>query len=127
MTSLKDKLIDLNTRAEAIETKIDGVSGNHTDMMTQLEQIENFVKDNKEAVENEAVADQETNTAYQALLATVERLETKVNTLQTQNTTLKNKIAGIAGLCVFSGTVVGLIGGLSLSSIKAVIDKYKRS
>lgn len=125
--NLKDKLRTLNQEALQLENDVKGVNGNHTEMMNQLNQIETFIKDSKQAIENEATNDAEVEEAYANLKETLERLKTEVTTLKTQNTELKNKIASIAGLCVFSGTVLGAVGTLGLSSLKGLIEKYRRT
>ena len=125
--NLKEKLQDLNREATQLEEDVQGVNGNHEEMMNQLNQIETFIKDSKQAIENEATNDAEVEQAYTELKETLERLKTEITTLKTQNTALKNKIASIAGLCIFSGTVLGIVGTLGLSSLKGLIEKYRRT
>ena len=125
--NLKDKLQALNQEALQLETDVQGVNGNHAEMMNHLNQIETFIKDSKQAIENEATNDAEVEQAYTGLKETLERLKTEVATLKTQNTELKNKIASITGLCIFSGTVLGVVGTLSLNSLKGLIQRYRRT
>lgn len=123
MTSLKGRLIALNNEALSFEQDVKGIKEDHPDMISKMNTIESFIKDNKEAIEKEATENVQVETAYNDLKDTLTRLKTELTALKTAHTELKGKIASVATLCVFSGTVVGLIGGLSLSSIKGLIDK----
>jgi chromosome segregation ATPase len=125
--SLKDKLQALNTEALQLENDVKEVNGNHAEMMNQLNQIETFIKDSKKAIEDEATTNAEVEQAYTDLKETLDRLKTEITTLKTQNTQLKNKIASIAGLCIFSGAVLGVAGSLVLTSLKSLIEKYRRT
>src|SRR5436190_7545456 len=100
MATLKEKLQVLKQEALGLERDVREVNGNHAEMMNQLDNIENFIKDSKEAVEKEAVDSAEVERTYIDLKETLESLKVQVTTLKTQNTQLKNKIAQIAGLCV---------------------------
>ena len=108
MTSLKEKLEDLNKEAEGIESSIKGVNGSHADMMSKLDQIENFVSDSKNSIEKEAKETAAVQVSYEKLLKTIERIKTECVTLKNQNQELKDKINKIATICVFSGAVAAL-------------------
>ena len=123
MTSLKDKLQALNNEALQLENDVKSVNGDHRPMMDKLDEIETFIKDSKQAIEDSA-ADTETNAAYEDLKDTLTRLKTEITTLKTQNLALKNKINSIAGICVFSGTLVGVLGTLGFNALKGLVDKY---
>ncbi|KLL03491.1 MAG: hypothetical protein MRECE_10c027 [Mycoplasmataceae bacterium CE_OT135] len=127
MTTLKEKLAALKTEALQLEADVKGVNGDHSGMMDNLNKIETFIKDSKEAIEKEATEDTDTLKAYDELKEVMDRLKNEVNTLKTQNTQLKNKIASIGGICVFSGAAVGVLGVLGLKFLKGLINKYKGS
>ena len=108
MTSLKEKLETLNQEAEGIESSIKGVNGSHADMMSKLNEIENFVSDSKDSIEKEAKETAEVQVSYEKLLKTIGRIKQDCLVLEKQNQELKTKINKIATICVFSGAVAGL-------------------
>src|SRR2546429_2439712 len=127
MTSLKEKLDALNTEAEGIENDIKNVNGSHTEMMSQLDKIETFIGDNKEAIENEIKEGKEVEESYEKLLQTVNRIKNEVNTLKTQNQALKDKIGKVAGLCVFGGVATGASLTLLFQFLRNLINKHKKT
>ena len=125
MTILKEKLEDLNKEAEEIESSIKGVNGSHADMMSKLNEIENFVSDSKDSIEKEAQETAEVQVSYEKLLKTIGRIKQDCLVLEKQNQELKTKINKIATICVFSGAVAGLSLALVWKFLSGLITKYK--
>src|SRR3989442_1169749 len=117
MTSLKAKLEALNTEALEYEQDIKHIKEDHPDMISKLDSIETFIKDSKETIEQEAQADTGVNEAYTNLKDTLSRLKNEITALKTAHAELKNKIARVAGMCIFGGTVLGIAGSLGLGFI----------
>ena len=125
MTSLKEKLEALNQEAEGIESSIKGVNGSHADMMSKLNEIENFVSDSKDGIEKEAQETAEVQVSYEKLLKTIGRIKQDCLVMEKQNQELKTKINKIATICVFSGAVAGLSLALVWNFLSGLITKYK--
>ena len=123
--SLKDKLKALTDEAKGMRDTTKEIKSNHAEMMDNLNKIEDFVGNNKTAIEGEMADNAEIAEAYKDLEKVLIELKENITELKTQNVELKDKVAGVAAGCVFGGTALGLAAATLLSKLKGVVGKYK--